>query len=73
MNDVVVSDEVKVGPNVVPMIIDKDKLMMMFELQHKNNVNTIPVYWIKNLAWNEAIIAESGELLESLQYKWWVS
>jgi dimeric dUTPase (all-alpha-NTP-PPase superfamily) len=73
MNDVVVSDEVKVGPNVVPMIIDKDKLMMMFELQHKNNVNTIPEYWIKNLAWNEAIIAESGELLESLQYKWWKS
>ena len=43
----------------------------MVELQHKFNEQTIENYLNKNLNWNSAIIAESGELLDSLGYKWW--
>jgi dimeric dUTPase (all-alpha-NTP-PPase superfamily) len=43
----------------------------MVELQHKFNEQTIKNYLSKNLNWNSAIIAESGELLGSLGYKWW--
>ena len=43
----------------------------MVELQHKFNEQTIENYLSKNLNWNSAIIAESGELLDSLGYKWW--
>ena len=43
----------------------------MVELQHKFNEETIENYLDKNLNWNSAIIAESGELLDSLGYKWW--
>jgi len=43
----------------------------MVELQHKFNEQTIPNYLDENLNWNSAIIAESGELLDSLGYKWW--
>ena len=45
--------------------------LKMVELQHKFNEETIPGYLEKNLNWNSAIIAESGELLDSLGYKWW--
>lgn len=44
---------------------------IMVELQHKFNEQTIENYLSKNLNWNSAIIAESGELLDSLGYKWW--
>ena len=43
----------------------------MVKLQHKFNEETIENYLDKNLNWNSAIIAESGELLDSLWYKWW--
>ena len=43
----------------------------MVKLQHKFNEETIENYLDKNLNWNSAIIAESGELLDSLGYKWW--
>jgi len=43
----------------------------MVVLQHKFNEETIENYLSKNLNWNSAIIAESGELLDSLGYKWW--
>ena len=43
----------------------------MVELQHKFNQQTIENYLEKDLNWNSAIIAESGELLDSLGYKWW--
>lgn len=43
----------------------------MVKLQHKFNEETIENYLSKNLNWNSAIIAESGELLDSLGYKWW--
>jgi len=43
----------------------------MVKLQHKFNEETIENYLDKNLNWNSAIIAESGELLGSLGYKWW--
>jgi dimeric dUTPase (all-alpha-NTP-PPase superfamily) len=43
----------------------------MVKLQHKFNEETIKNYLDKNLNWNSAIIAESGELLDSLGYKWW--
>ena len=45
--------------------------LKMVELQHKFNEETIPGYLEKNLNWNSAIIAKSGELLDSLGYKWW--
>ena len=48
-----------------------DIFKRMVELQHKFNEQTIPNYLEKNLNWNSAIIAESGELLDSLGYKWW--
>lgn len=38
----------------------------MVELQHKFNEQTIPNYLDEKLNWNNAIIAESGELLDSL-------
>lgn len=41
------------------------------ELQHQFNKQVDENYLEKNLNWNSAIIAESGELLESLGYKWW--
>lgn len=44
---------------------------VMVALQHKFNEETTPNYLEKNLNWNSAIIAESGELLDSLGYKWW--
>lgn len=44
---------------------------IMVKLQHKFNEETIENYLDKNLNWNSAIIAESGELLDSLGYKWW--
>ena len=43
----------------------------MVELQHKFNEETTPNYLEKNLNWNSAIIVESGELLDSLGFKWW--
>ena len=43
----------------------------MVELQHKFNKQVAEDYLDKNSNWNSAIIAESGELLDSLGYKWW--
>lgn len=43
----------------------------MVKLQHKFNEETTENYLDKNLKWNSPIIAESGELLESLGFKWW--
>ena len=41
------------------------------ELQHQFNKQVDENYLEKNLNWNSAIIAESGELLDSLGFKWW--
>lgn len=49
----------------------KNIFEIMAKLQHKFNEETIENYLDKNLNWNSAIIAESGELLGSLGYKWW--
>ena len=49
----------------------KNIFEIMVKLQHKFNEETIENYLEKNLNWNSAIIAESGELLDSLGYKWW--
>ena len=43
----------------------------MVELQHQLNKQVAEDYLDKNFNWNSAIIAESGELLDSLGYKWW--
>lgn len=43
----------------------------MVEHQHKFNKQVDENYLDKNWNWNSAIIAESGELLDSLGYKWW--
>ena len=43
----------------------------MVELQHQFNKQVAEDYLYKNFNWNSAIIAESGELLDSLGYKWW--
>ena len=51
--------------------MNKNIFKAMVELQHHFNEQTIPNYLEKNLNWNSAIIAESGELLDSLGYKWW--
>ena len=45
---------------------------IIVEMQHKLNKQTAgDNYLEKNLNWNSCIIAESGELLDSLGYKWW--
>ena len=43
----------------------------MVKLQHQFNKQVAEDYLDKNFNWNSAIIAESGELLDSLGYKWW--
>ena len=43
----------------------------MVELQHQFNKQVAEDYLDKSFNWNSAIIAESGELLDSLGYKWW--
>lgn len=43
----------------------------MVELQHKFNQQVAKDYLAQRFNWNNAIIVESGELLESLGYKWW--
>ena len=43
----------------------------MVELQHQFNKQVSEDYLEKDFNWNSAIIAESGELLDSLGYKWW--
>lgn len=40
-------------------------------MQHKFNGETIENYLDEKLNWNSAIIPESGEMLDSLGYKWW--
>ena len=43
----------------------------MVKLQHQFNKQVAEDYLEKDFNWNSAIIAESGELLDSLGYKWW--
>lgn len=43
----------------------------MVELQHSFNKQIDKDYLDKEWNWNNAIIVESGELLDSLGYKWW--
>ena len=43
----------------------------MVKLQHQFNKQVAEDYLEKNFNWNSAIIAESGELLDSFGYKWW--
>ena len=43
----------------------------MFELQDAFNKKVHPEWRAQNFAFDEAIIVESGELLEHLGYKWW--
>lgn len=54
--------------------LGEDKMKMFKEivrLQHNFNTRVFKDYRKRKLNWNSAIIAESGELLESLGYKWW--
>lgn len=51
--------------------MNKNIFQIMVELQHQFNKQVAEDYLDKNFNWNSAIIAESGELLESLGYKWW--
>ena len=43
----------------------------MVKLQHQFNKQVAEDYLDNSFNWNSAIIAESGELLDSLGYKWW--
>lgn len=51
--------------------MNKNIFQIMVELQHQFNKQVAEDYLDKNFNWNSAIIAESGELLDSLGYKWW--
>ena len=51
--------------------MDKNIFKVMVELQHQFNKQVAEDYLDKSFNWNSAIIAESGELLDSLGYKWW--
>lgn len=54
-------------------ITPRDKLQEMFLLQNKLNIKTAGESWNthEDVVFENAIIAEAGELLESLGYKWW--
>lgn len=49
----------------------KNIFEIMVGMQHQFNKQVAEDYLDKEFNWNSAIIAESGELLESLGYKWW--
>lgn len=51
--------------------MDNKIFSTMVKLQHKFNKQVAADYLDKNFNWNSAIIVESGEMLESLGYKWW--
>ena len=49
-----------------------DNYDTLVRLQHELNIRTIsPTYLNKDINWNGAIIRESGELLDSIGFKWW--
>ena len=51
----------------------KSKIMQMLELQYDLNIETAGKDWMQrnDVVFENAIIAEAAELLESLGYKWW--
>jgi len=49
----------------------KNIFEIMVEMQHQFNKQVAEDYLDKNFNWNSAIIFKSGELLESLGFKWW--
>lgn len=51
--------------------MSKNIFEIIVELQHQFNKQVFEDYLKRGLNWNSAIIAESGELLDSLGYKWW--
>ncbi len=51
--------------------MEKNIFNIMVGLQHKFNQQVAKDYLDKKFNWNSAIIVESGELLESLGFKWW--
>ena len=55
------------------MLSQSDKIKEMFLLQRQLNIQTAGPNWNtrKDVIFENAIIVESGELLESLGYKWW--
>lgn len=47
-------------------------LTTMLRFQHETNSHVEGSdYWIKPLDWNNAILVEVGELIDSTNYKWW--
>lgn len=49
-----------------------NKVLTMLRLQHENNTVTQGAEWYaKGNSWANAIIAETGEYLDSVGYKWW--
>ena len=51
----------------------KSKIIEMFRMQNSLNHTTAGAYWERrsDVVFENAIIAETAELLESLGYKWW--
>lgn len=47
------------------------KLDTMVAMQHKLNNETIEDYLDKNLKWDDAILDECSELMNSVGFKWW--
>lgn len=62
-------DPTEKGSTMAPI----DKIKEMFLLQRQLNIQTAGPNWNtrEDVIFENAIIAESGELLESLGYKWW--
>ena len=49
-----------------------NKVLSMLRFQHENNTVTQGAEWYaKGNSWANAIIAETGEYLDSIGYKWW--
>lgn len=55
------------------MLSPSEKIKEMFRLQRQLNIQTAGQNWNEreDVIFENAIVAESGELLESLGYKWW--
>ena len=49
----------------------KELIQEMFKMQEQFNELAVPSWRDKNLDWETAILVETSELLESLDYKWW--
>lgn len=47
------------------------QLKELFEIQDATNEKAVPNWREQSLAWDQAILVESGEFIDHMGYKWW--